>query len=84
MLRWIWEHSVTESMYTDWAPRHPNADPHNTEDCILISLTENFLWKDAPCYERTHAAPICQRDLDLDFTTTTINHSLLKSVNIQL
>ena len=62
---------MTESMFTDWAPGHPNADPHNTEDCVLISLTENFLWKDAPCYERTQAAPICQRDLELNVTTTT-------------
>ena len=70
-LRWIWEHSVTESMFTDWAPGHPNAELHNTDDCLLISVTENFMWKDALCYERTHAAPICQRDLDLDITTPT-------------
>ena len=67
--RFVWGHSATDSSYSDWLPGHPNADPHNMDDCVSISFSENFLWRDVPCYEKTAAAPICQRDLLLDTTT---------------
>merc|ERR1712013_784650 len=68
--RWMWSHSSTDSAYTDWLPGHPSTEPHNTDDCVSISMFDNLLWRDAPCYKNITAAPICQRDLDLDTTTT--------------
>merc|ERR1719513_391649 len=68
--RWMWSHSSIDSAYTDWLPGHPSTEPHNTDDCVSISLFDNLLWRDAPCYKNITAAPICQRDLDLDTTTT--------------
>merc|ERR1712013_863623 len=68
--RWMWSHSSTDSAYTDWLPGHPSTEPHNTDDCVSISMFDNLLWRDAPCYTKITAAPICQRDIDLDTTTT--------------
>merc|ERR1711892_433748 len=68
--RWMWGHSSTDSGFTDWAPTRPNSDPHNQDDCVYISSSDNFLWRDVSCYEKTAAAPICQMDLGLDITTT--------------
>merc|ERR1712013_873081 len=68
--RWMWSHSSTDSTYTDWLPGHPSTEPHNTDDCVSISMFDNLLWRNAPCYKNITAAPICQRDLDLDTTTT--------------
>jgi len=69
--RWMWSHSSTDSSYTDWLPGHPNTEPHNTDDCVSLSLYDDLLWRDVPCYAQIAAAPICQRDLDLDITSTT-------------
>merc|ERR1712013_611104 len=68
--RWMWGHSSTDSTYTDWLPGHPNKESHNTDDCVSISMFDKLLWRHVPCYTRITAAPICQRDLALDTTTT--------------
>merc|ERR1712013_921014 len=68
--RWMWGHSSTDSAYTDWLPGHPSKESHNTDDCVSISMFDKLLWRHVPCYTRITAAPICQRDLALDTTTT--------------
>merc|ERR1719158_352443 len=67
--RWIWSHSDVDSTYLDWVPGNPNLDPHNRDDCVQISKSDNYLWRDVPCYEKVSASPICQKDIDI--TTTT-------------
>jgi len=69
--RWMWSHSSANSSYSDWLPGHPNTAPHNMDDCAYISESDLFLWRDVPCYQGVRAAPICQRDLDFNPTTTT-------------
>ena len=70
IFRWISGHSATESEFTAWAPGHPNSAPHNMDDCVSISFSDHYLWRDVPCYEKTTAAPICQRDIQIETTTT--------------
>jgi len=82
--RWMWSHSSTDSTFTDWLPGHPNTEPHNTDDCVSISLYDDFLWRDVPCYTRITAAPICQRDLDLEITTTTQLSTTPYSTHVEL
>merc|ERR1711892_1598756 len=69
--RWMWGHSSTDSAFTAWAPSRPNSEPHNLDDCLSISMSDDYLWRDVSCYEKITAAPICQMDLGLDITTTT-------------
>merc|ERR1711892_1643903 len=68
--RWMWGHSSTDSEFTAWAPSRPNSEPQNHDDCVSISKSDNYLWRDVSCYEKIAAAPICQMDLGLDITTT--------------
>merc|ERR1711892_714757 len=68
--RWMWGHSSTDSEFTAWEPSRPNSEPHNHDDCVSISMSDNYLWRDVQCYEKIAAAPICQMDLGLDITTT--------------
>jgi len=67
--RWSWSHSSEDSEYTNWSPGHPNQDSQNTDDCVSISLTEDFAWRDVSCHDKVTAAPICQKDVNMDTTT---------------
>ena len=75
----MWAHSSTDSNYTAWAPNRPSTVEHNIKDCVLISLADEFLWRDVPCYKKAAAAPICQRDVDLEPETTPAETSTVTS-----
>jgi len=69
--RWIWSHSSTDVEFTSWGPAHPNTATGNQNDCVAITLSEHFHWKDLSCSETHHSSPspICQRDVQ-EVTTT--------------
>jgi hypothetical protein len=57
--RWIWEHSVSEATFTDWAEGFPTEDENNLVDCVLMNGDHGWQWTDADC--TTGSAPaICQ------------------------
>jgi len=56
--RWIWEHSVTDVDYTNWAAGFPTPDD-NLADCALMNGDFGWQWTDADCSTES-ATVICQ------------------------
>ena len=43
--RWIWQHSVSDVVYSGWAPGYPRND-HSQDDCAVLSSLEGYKWTD--------------------------------------
>jgi len=65
--RWIWQHSVEDVSFTNWAEGNPDGN-HANDDCALITLKDNFMWSDASCTSLV-ASPVCQRETSISSTT---------------
>merc|ERR1711936_857584 len=56
--RWIWQHSVEDAYFTNWADGFPDPGP-NGYDCAYMDGPDRYLWSDEDCGKLT-ASPICQ------------------------
>jgi len=73
---WVWFTSgepVTESF---WGSYYPNTSSGNKDDCGLMAVRDGgFWWADSNClqsdFQQLKVAPICQRDMAPDTSTTT-------------
>jgi len=67
--RWVWQHSVEDTTYTNWAPDYP--DYTNTEDdCVVMASRDSFMWSNTDCGGLA-ACPVCQREAEWSDGTTT-------------
>jgi len=66
--RWLWQHSVSDLEFSNWAPGYPTNQ--FGADCVLMSLADNFAWTDRDCIQ-ARASPICQREWNDGGSTTT-------------
>ena len=59
-MRWVWEHSIYEADFTNWADDYPMGDDGDKlADCALMNGTQSWQWVDADCSHQL-AAAICQ------------------------
>ena len=68
MSRWIWQHSVEDAFYTNWAPSYPSNN-NSGNDCVVMESRDNFEWSDVDC-GGVQASPVCQRYTNERTTTT--------------
>ena len=61
--RWIWQHSVEDLSYANWAPSTPDRSG-NEKDCARMDGMYGFMWLDVDC-KNVLASPLCQRDTNL-------------------
>jgi len=66
--RWIWQHSVEDALYTNWAPSYPR-NTNNGNDCVVMDSKDIFEWSDVDCGGFL-ASPVCQRYTNERTTTT--------------
>jgi len=66
--RWIWQHSVEDAFYTNWAPSYPR-NTNNGNDCVVMESRDNFEWSDVDC-GGVQASPVCQKYTNERTTTT--------------
>uniref|UniRef100_K1RHW6 Aggrecan core protein n=1 Tax=Magallana gigas TaxID=29159 RepID=K1RHW6_MAGGI len=53
---WVWDHSDTEMVFTNWDPDGSQPNGESTENCVL---TKYGLWHDFPCQQTFNI--ICER-----------------------
>jgi len=56
--RWIWQHSLDDVGYTNWAPDSPITDDVE-RNCVRMVAESDLKWVDESC-TGTRASPICQ------------------------
>ena len=46
--RWVWQHSVEDTSYTNWAPNYPGSS-NAEDDCAVMTSRDSFMWSDTDC-----------------------------------
>ena len=73
IFRWIWQHSVVDTNYTNWATDYP--DYTNAEDdCVVMASRDSFMWSNTDCGGLA-ACPVCQRGAEWSDGTTTVDQA---------
>ena len=67
--RWIWQHSVEDTSYTNWAQNYPGSN-NDEDDCAVMTSRDSFMWSDTDCGGLA-ASPVCQRETGGETTATT-------------
>jgi hypothetical protein len=70
-------HSDEDLTESSWGPGFPNEDPGNADDCgVMVVGMDSFWWEDSSCFapevQHNTVAVICQYDIAVASTTTTI------------
>ena len=47
--RWIWQHSVLEASYFEWADGYPQSN-NSEHDCVVMSPDNSYSWMDVRSY----------------------------------
>jgi hypothetical protein len=73
-------HSDEDLTESSWGPGFPNEDPGNAVDCVVMVVEmDNFRWEDSSCFapevQHNTVAVICQYDIAVASTSTTIDAS---------
>jgi len=80
--RWIWQNSVEEVSYTNWAENYPTAGDVE-QNCVVMKTENELEWSDELC-TTTRASPICQTGYIQADTTTTLSPTNPTSTPIPL
>jgi len=56
--RWIWQNSLQEADYTNWATDYPSSGDVE-KNCVTMTAENDLQWSDELCTS-TRASPICQ------------------------
>jgi len=75
--RWIWQHSLDDVGYTNWAPDSPIVNDVE-RNCVRMVAESDLMWVDESC-TGTVASPICQVETSQD-TTSTLPPTTVTSV----
>merc|ERR1719348_2978139 len=76
--RWIWQHSLTEAAYTNWASNYPSGGDVE-KNCVRMERDVELRWMDDSCIS-VKASPICQLETNENTSTTPAQEVLVTLV----
>jgi len=79
--RWIWQNSLEEVEFTNWAANSP-VDSDFDKNCVAMKTENDLQWSDESCTNSAKASPICQTDHMETSSTTTIDPTTDSSTTI--